>query len=75
MEVLEIVVESGSLASGKKLMEMIFPTDCVIASIRRQGQVFIPHGATEIKPGDVLVVVINRQHTEQVRALCQVSDN
>jgi len=75
MDVLEIVVESGSLASGKKLMEMIFPTDCVIASIRRQGQVFIPHGATEIKPGDVLVVVIDRQHTEQVRALCQVSDN
>lgn len=75
MDVLEIVVEDGSLASGKKLMEMIFPSDCVIASIRRQGQVFIPHGGTEIKPGDVLVIVMESQRIDQVRGLCQQPDD
>lgn len=74
MDVTEMVVEPGSLVSGKKLKEMLFPRDCVIASVRRQGQVFIPRGETEIKPGDVLVIVMDQTMLEAVTRLCQVPD-
>lgn len=74
MDVMEVVVERGSLVAGKKLKEMLFPRECVIASVRRQGQVFIPRGETEIRPGDVLVIVMNDQMLENVEKLCQVAE-
>lgn len=75
MDVTEVVVEAGSLVAGKKLMEMLFPRECVIASVRRQGQVFIPRGDTEIKPGDVLVIVMDRTKFDSITRLCQTPDD
>jgi len=74
MDVTEVVVEAGSLVAGKRLKEMLFPRECVIASVRRQGQVFIPRGDTEIKAGDVLVIVMDQTMLGQVTRLCQLPD-
>jgi len=43
----------------------------VIASLQRGSKVFIPRGATVIKPGDVLVVAAQGTARDAVIRLCQ----
>ena len=71
VDVTDVVVEAGSEAVGKQLMEIPFPQESVIASIRRRGEVFIPHGNTVINAGDILVVVAQGDAREGVLRLCR----
>jgi CIC family chloride channel protein len=70
IDVNDVIVEDGSQCAGKKLSEIPFPRDCVIASVRRGRQVFIPRGDTTLKAGDVLVVVAEGAARENVNTLC-----
>lgn len=70
VNVLDVIVERGALASGKRMKEIPFPRECVIASVRRRGQVFIPRGDTILRHGDVLVVVAEGAAREEVLRLC-----
>jgi len=51
-----------------------FPRGCVIASVRRGGQVFIPRGETLLRAGDVLVVVAEGAARNEVIKLCRQAD-
>ncbi|MFN4132830.1 MAG: potassium channel family protein [Candidatus Hadarchaeales archaeon] len=53
----EIVVPEAAKVVGKRIRDLNFPIDCVIASIYRAGKLIIPHGDTVIKPGDILAVI------------------
>lgn len=70
VEVSDVIVESGGLVVGKRMKEIPFPVDCVIASVRRGGQVFIPRGETILRAGDVLVVVAEGAARDEVLRLC-----
>jgi len=68
VEVLEIKVPRTSPAIGKRLVDLGLPPVCVIASVRRGRQVLIPHGATQLQSGDVLVAVCDRTAVDTLRA-------
>ncbi len=70
VNVSDVMVERGATCAGKKMSEISWPHDSLIATVRRGNQVFIPHGDTLIKPGDILVVVAEGQDREEVLRLC-----
>ena len=71
IDVNDVIVENGSRCVGKKMSEIPFPRECVIASVRRGGQVFIPRGDTVLEAGDTLVIVAQGTAREGVVLLCR----
>jgi len=64
--VIEIPVELGSMAAGKKIKEVPWPEGALIVALRRGEQELIPNGDTEIRHGDYLVVLSSQQHFEDM---------
>lgn len=65
----EFVIPTGSAASGKKLLELNFPDNALIAMIKRDGTYLIPGGNTTVKEGDIVVVIAsNHEGLEQATA-------
>lgn len=74
VDVSDIVVEIGAPSAGKRVNEIAFPQGCIIASVRRGGQVFIPRGETRLLAGDVLVVVAEGAARTEAQRLCSRPD-
>jgi CIC family chloride channel protein len=70
----DVAVEIGAPAADKFMKEIPFPRECVVASVRRGGQVFIPRGETLLRAGDVLVVVAEGAARDEVFRLCRQPD-
>jgi CIC family chloride channel protein len=73
MDVSDIVVESQSPVAGKRMKDIPFPRDCLIASVRRGAEFFIPRGETILYPGDTLVMVADGAAREEILKLCRQS--
>ena len=73
VDISDVAIETGAQAMDKAMKEIPFPRECVIASVRRGGQVFIPRGETVLRAGDVLVVVAEGEAREEVVRLCRQS--
>ena len=71
----EVVIEKGAPCAGKRVKEVPWPHDCVLATLRRGRQVLLPHGDTTLRPGDVLVAVAEGEAKEEVRKLCTVQES
>jgi Trk K+ transport system NAD-binding subunit len=71
MDVSDLVVEEKALCVGKRMSEIPFPHESVIASVRRGRNIFIPRGETELRAGDILVVVAEGEALEGVLNLCR----
>jgi CIC family chloride channel protein len=69
VKVVEVMVQPGSPASGRKVKELPWPPDSIVASIRRKQDVIIPHGETKILAGDTLTVVTEDPYLEHIKAL------
>jgi H+/Cl- antiporter ClcA len=72
----EVPVEIGSIAAGKSVSEVQWPSGTLIAGIHRGNHVIVPGGNTKILPGDYLVV-LSAEHTYQeihvkIRELCHI---
>jgi CIC family chloride channel protein len=74
LDVSDVTVEEHAQCVGKRMSEIPFPHESVIASVRRGRQVFIPRGETELRAGDILVVVANGEALEGVIRLCRAFD-
>jgi CIC family chloride channel protein len=74
VDVSDIVVEIGAPSAGKCVNEIPFPQGCIIASVRRGGQVFIPRGETRLLAGDALVVVAEGAARTEAQRLCSRPD-
>lgn len=74
VSIIELVVENEAQIDGKRLHEIPWPHECVIASVRRGRQVFIPRGDTLLRAGDVLVAVAEGEARAEVQRLCQKPD-
>ncbi len=66
----EVMIEPGAACAGKRVSEVAWPRDCVIATLRRGRQVLIPHGDTMLKAGDVLVAAVEGDARNEFRRLC-----
>ncbi|MDR1758148.1 MAG: potassium/proton antiporter [Bacteroidales bacterium] len=59
----EIDIPTQSYAVGKKIVDLHFPPNAIIAMINRQQKFLTPNGSTEIKPHDTLVVLTDNKKT------------
>jgi CIC family chloride channel protein len=66
----EVVIEANAPCADKRVSEVRWPRDSVIATLRRGSRVIIPHGDTLLKPGDALVIAAEGEAREAVRTLC-----
>ena len=55
-EVLEIKVKEEF--SGKKIMDLKFPSPAIVGTIQRRGQVIIPNGMTELRSQDIMLLLL-----------------
>jgi mannitol/fructose-specific phosphotransferase system IIA component (Ntr-type) len=59
------VVYPGKEFSGKKVGDMDLSRDCLIAIIKRNGDLIVPHGDTEIHAEDKLTIVGKKEAVKQ----------
>lgn len=69
-ETMDIEVEPGSRAAGRRLQELALPPTAVIGGIVRSRRAFIPEGATDILPNDRLIVFAAPDAVAAVEAMC-----
>ena len=59
--VFEMIVHDKSPADGKQIKEIVWPAECVVASITRHGRLIVPHGSTLLHVGDHLSLVADHR--------------
>jgi trk system potassium uptake protein TrkA len=59
--------EASKEVIGKKLRDIRFPGQSLVAVIRRQGIVTIPHGDTELMEGDEVSIIGELSDIETIR--------
>lgn len=67
----EFSIEPHSRAAGKRLSELQWPHQSVIASIRRGRRLIIPHGDTVLQKGDTIVAVVEGDAADIISAMCR----
>ncbi|MBW7878732.1 MAG: chloride channel protein [Anaerolineae bacterium] len=55
--VYELKVRENAPIRGMFIKDVKWPPECVVASVTRASRLIVPHGSTELKPGDVLSIV------------------
>jgi len=68
-EVSEVEVCNGALA-GKTLRQLTLPGDVLVLALRRDGELVVPHGNTQIGQGDHLTLVGLEEHVERRHGRC-----
>ena len=64
-KIIDIDVRNSDLF-GVAIRDLPLPFDTIIMSIRRRGQIFIPHGYTSLEAGDLVTVVGSLKNLEEV---------
>ena len=68
---IETVVHYGSVAEGKMLKDLDFPSGCLLIAVRRRGGDIIPDGNTVILPEDSLIFMTDRCRESCLRELIE----
>lgn len=66
VSLVELTIAENSQADGKKVRELDLPKDSVIAVHLKNSIVEVPHGDTELKTGDELLIVTNPKHEQML---------
>lgn len=64
--IIEISVELGSKADGKKIRDVKWPDGALIVGLRRGEKEVVPNGSTQIVHGDYLVVLSTEQKFKEM---------
>jgi CIC family chloride channel protein len=67
--VVEMHVGGDAPISGQLIRDIHWPAESVVASIRRKNKLLVPHGSTQIAPGDTLTVVVALECENELAAL------
>jgi trk system potassium uptake protein len=62
-------VHPAAPAAGKKVADLRFPTECLLAGVIRQGQLIIPHGDTVLQSGDEVLAVVHASQMAQLAVI------
>ncbi len=68
-EIVEISARHHSGITRRKLKNISFPRNAILGAVRRDGEVIIPTGDTQIRPGDRVVVFCTRKALDDVNRL------
>ncbi len=56
---------------GKKIKEIDLPGESLVAIIKRDGKITIPHGNTAIRDGDELSIIGNKQDISEIKEMAK----
>jgi trk system potassium uptake protein TrkA len=59
LEIIEVEVQDGAPAAGRRVSEISIPEGSLIISVLREGGGFVPKGDTVIEPGDEVLLVLD----------------
>ncbi len=68
MAIVELQVHAESMGCSLKIKDMHLPTECVLISIMRGENSYIPNGHTAIRAGDILYAMCKQGTESQLRA-------
>lgn len=57
----EVQIDLACYAAGKKIVDLTFPKNAIIAMIRRNDKYLIPGGSTVIEAGDTLIILSDNE--------------
>jgi len=64
-DLLELQIGEDSPACGQQVVELGLPSTALIVLLSRDGQSYIPRGATVLQPGDIVIVATRKEdHAE-----------
>ncbi|MCI3922617.1 potassium/proton antiporter [Paenibacillus sp. TRM 82003] len=69
MEMLEIAVEEGAPAAHLPIQRMTLPPDALITAVIRGDQMITPRGNTDLLPGDVLYIMMNKANRSAIKSM------
>lgn len=55
--IVEYRIRPGAAVAGKRISEVDWPTESAVAAVRRNEQLIVPHGSTELRLWDTITVV------------------
>ncbi len=62
-------IPPGARAIGVAIKDIVFPEQCVIAAIIREGEIIVPRGVTTFEVGDEVLAVTDAKGAEQLATL------
>jgi uncharacterized protein with PhoU and TrkA domain len=62
----KVIVSEKSSAAGKLLKELRLPKDALISAVKREGELIIPDGNTQLLAGDQVIVIGKRDDVTKV---------
>jgi cell volume regulation protein A len=66
----EIELPQNSTVDGKKIMQLDFPTTCLVVLIHRGKRFITPNGLTKVRTGDRLMVMMDSEEQERELKAC-----
>jgi cell volume regulation protein A len=69
---MELVVSPESPAVGRPLIHLKLPAGVLVAMIQRSGEYLVPNGGTEFQPGDVVLVLGEKEPLGVVKRLLTI---
>lgn len=66
---IEEKVHPTSVAAGKAIGDLPFPTECSLAAIIRKGELLIPHSDMKLRPADEVLAVVHSSQIAELTAL------
>ena len=70
VSVTEITITERAPCANQQVKDVSWPQESVIASIRRNERLMIPHGDTVLRAGDVIAVVADDGARKELERLC-----
>lgn len=71
VDVHEITIEPGSTCAGQCVRDLTWPSNSVIASLRRGDQVLIARGDTTLLADDVLMLIADEPSLRLIQRMCK----
>jgi len=67
MEDINVQVVDGAFIAGKKISDILWPTDSLIVSIMRDDEKIVPDGGTIVQVGDTLTIQVETGNKERTK--------
>jgi trk/ktr system potassium uptake protein len=67
--IVEEKVDPRAVVVGKKLRDIVLPSQCVFAAVIRKGELIVPNGNTELTPVDEVIALVHVSQAQQLADL------
>jgi CPA1 family monovalent cation:H+ antiporter len=64
---MDVTIPDDAGSVDKTVAELGLPRTAILVSIRRGGAMYIPHGDTQVMPGDIVTILCEREHLDEIK--------